>query len=99
MEKRRDSSNHKRTLICAGFLTIAGVSLLFETNLYWVILELYRQAASPVALIDPFYPQYPVPISWILIGIGIILFIKQATKALSLKEQREVTYWGVVMIS
>ncbi len=84
---------------CAGFLTITGVSLLFETNLYWVFQELNRWAASPEAWIDPIYPLYPVPISWILIGIGIILFIKQATKAWSQKEQREVTYWGVVIIS
>ncbi len=99
MENRRDSSNPRRTMSCAGFLTIAGVSLLFETNLFWVKQELYRWAASPEALIDPFYPIYPVPISWILIGIGIIFFIKQATKAWLQKEQREVTYWGVVMIS
>ena len=82
---------------CAGFLTITGVSLLFETYLYWVFQELNRWAAE--AWIDPIYPLFPVPISWILIGIGIILFIKQATKAWLQKEQREVTYWGVVMIS
>lgn len=99
MENRRDSSNPKRTISCAGFLTIAGVSLLFETYLYWVIVELYRWAATPVAWMDPLYPRYPVPISWILIGIGIGLFTKQVRKVCSLKEQRFVIYWGVVMVS
>ncbi len=84
---------------CAGFLTIAGVSLLFETNLYWVIQELNRWAASPEAWIDPIFPRYPVPISWILIGIGIGLFTKQVRKVCSLKEQRFVIYWGVVLSS